>query len=110
MIVRPERIKVISKRFTIHYVPEATGELSDEKMGLCDTLNQNIWVQDDLKEDTQRETLLHEILHAISDEMGLNLTEEQVAGTAIGVLAVLMDNPSFAKFLLKKEKKTKEKT
>jgi len=109
MNARPERIKIISKRFTINYVPEGTEDLSEEKMGLCDTLNQTIWIQNDLKEDTQRETLLHEILHAISDEMGLNLAEAQVAGIAIGVLAVLMDNPSFAKFLLKKEKKTKEK-
>ena len=108
MIKRPERVKVISKRFTIHYVPEGTGELSEEKMGLCDTFHQNIWVQDDLKEDTQRETLVHEVLHAISDEMRLELTEQQVAGAAIGILAVLMDNPSFAKFLLKKEKQVKE--
>lgn len=104
MISRPERIKVISKRFTINYVQEGEGDLTEDKMGLCDTLNQVIWVEEGLKYDTQRETLVHEILHAISDEMELGLTEVQVSGTAKGVLAVLIDNPSFAKFLLKKVK------
>ena len=56
------------------------------------------------KYDTQKETLLHETLHAISDEMNLDLSEEQVSGAARGILAMLIDNPSFAKFLLKKEK------
>jgi hypothetical protein len=48
--------------------------------------------------------VLHEVLHAISDEMALDLSEAQVDGGAKGILAVLMDNPSFAKYLLKKEK------
>jgi len=51
----------------------------------------------------EREVLTHEIFHAISDEMGLDMSEEQITGMAKGVLAVLMDNPNFAKFLLKKE-------
>lgn len=102
---RPERLKIISKRFTVNYVPEGGGDLTGEQMGLCDTLGQLIWIEDGLEYDTQKETILHETLHAVSDEMGLNLTEEQVSGATKGVLAVLIDNPSFAKFLLKKEKK-----
>jgi hypothetical protein len=104
MIKRPERIKIISKRFTVNYVPEGTEDLSEDKMGLCDTMNQLIWIEEGLKYDTQKETLLHETLHAISDEMNLDLSEVQVSGAAKGILAMLIDNPSFAKFLLKKEK------
>jgi hypothetical protein len=103
---RPERVKIISKRFTIHYVEEGHEGLGGEdNKGMCDSLNQDIFVEEGMKFDTQKETILHETLHAISDEMGLNLTEEQVDGGAKGILAVLMDNPSFAKFILKKEKK-----
>ena len=104
MSTRPERLKIISKRFAINYVQEGEGDLTEDKMGLCDTLNQRIWIEEGLQYDTQRETILHETLHAISDEMGLGLSEEQVSGAAKGVLSVLIDNPSFAKFLLKKEK------
>ena len=102
MIKRPERIKIISKRFSIAYVPEGEGDLTEDKMGLCDTLHQQIWIEEGLEYDTQKETVLHEVLHAISDEMGLELTEAQVSGGVKGILAVLIDNPSFAKFLLKK--------
>ena len=103
MIKRPERIKIISKRFNIKYVPEGTEGLPIEDKGQCDSLNQQILIEDGLKYDTQKETLAHEVFHAVSDEMSLGLTEEQVDGLGKGVLAVLMDNPSFAKFLLKKE-------
>ena len=105
MTKRPERIKIISKRFTINYVPEGhPGLEAEDNKGMCDSLKQTIWIEDGMKYDTEKETILHETLHAISDEMGLHLTEEQVDGGAKGILAVLMDNPSFAKFILKKEK------
>lgn len=105
MIKRPERIKVISKRFTIDYLPEGTDPLVDGKMGECDTSGQRICVEEGLTSDTQKEVILHEVLHAVSDEMGIDLSEEQVEGGARGILAVLIDNPGFAKFLLKKDKR-----
>ena len=107
MIKRPERIKIISKRFSIEYVITGTGPITGDQSGECDSLNQVITIQADLKFDTEKEVVLHEILHAISDEMALDLTEEQVAGTARGVLAVLIDNPSFARFLVKTDTKKK---
>ncbi len=110
MIKRPERIKIISKRFTVNYVPGGHAGLGDpDNKGMCDSLNQEIFVEEGMKFDTQKETVLHETLHAISDEMGLELSEAQVDGGAKGILAVLMDNPSFAKFLLTKEKEAKAK-
>ena len=98
---RPERIKIISKRFTIEWT-KAGGDLPEDHMGECRTYEQRILVEDGLQYDTQKETLFHEVLHAISDEMDIELTEEQVTGASKGVLAVLMDNPSFARFLLRK--------
>lgn len=105
----PARIKIISKRFTIEYVPEGKGGLPEELQGQCDSLNQQILIQEDLKYDTQKETLMHEVLHAISDEMNLDLTEAQVSGGSKGILAVLIDNPSFARYLVSKEKKENAK-
>jgi hypothetical protein len=99
---RPERIKIISKRFTIEYVKEGEGELDVDHAGECRTMEQRILIEEGQKPDTQKDTVFHEVLHAISDEMGLELTEEQVSGGAKGVLAVLMDNPSFARYLLRK--------
>jgi len=101
---RPERLKIISKRFTIEYAKEGEGELNPELNGECRSNEQRILVEDGLKPDTQKDIVFHEIIHAISDEMGIHLSEEQVQGCSVGILAVLMDNPSFARYLLKKEK------
>ena len=102
MIKRPDRIKIISKRFTIEYQPEGSADLDPGHSGECRTLEQRILIEEGQKPDTQKDTILHEVLHAISDEMELDLSEEQVTGASKGILAVLMDNPSFARYLLKK--------
>lgn len=54
--------------------------------------------------DAMRDTLLHEALHAISNELFLELEERQVHTLAAGLLDVLRRNPKFTRFLLAKEK------
>ena len=49
----------------------------------------------------RRNTLTHEITHAISDALGLDLKERQVHAFATGWLQVLRDNPKLVKYLLK---------
>jgi hypothetical protein len=102
MTTRPERVKIISKRFTIEYVEMGKSDLDPTHLGECRTYEQRIMVEEGLKLDTQKDTLFHEVIHAVSDEMGLEMSEEQVSGSAKGILAVLMDNPTFARYLLKK--------
>ena len=102
MNARPVRLKIISKRFTIDYLVNGAGDLDVECNGECRSSEQRILIEEGLKPDTQKDTIFHETIHAISDEMGLNLTEAQVQGASVGILAVLMDNPSFARYLLKK--------
>lgn len=100
---RPERIKIISKRFTIEYTKG--GDLAEDHMGECRSYEQRILIEEGLKYDTQKETLFHEVLHAISDEMleeESGLSETQVTQMSRGVLAVLMDNPLFARYLLRR--------
>lgn len=102
MTKRPERIKIISKRFTIEYQATGSADLDPEHSGECRTLEQRILIEDGQQPDTQKDTILHEVIHAIADEMDLDLSEEQVGGAAKGILAVLMDNPTFARYLLRK--------
>jgi hypothetical protein len=47
----------------------------------------------------QVETLLHEVLHAISNALDLQLTEHQVFALSTGVYAVCMDNPALVDLL-----------
>lgn len=47
----------------------------------------------------QRETLLHELLHAISDAFELEMSERQVAAMSRGLYGVLVDNPKLRAYL-----------
>jgi hypothetical protein len=38
------------------------------------------------------DTIVHELLHAATDTMGMNLTEQQVHQTATAITTVLADN------------------
>jgi hypothetical protein len=53
--------------------------------------------------DAIKSTLIHEIIHVISDFNHLELTEEQTSGIAIGLYSVFKDNECF-------DLKIKEKT
>ena len=46
-------------------------KLSDEELGRCDCTYQKIFINPNQGEDSIRDTLLHEIIHAISYLMGL---------------------------------------
>ena len=52
-------------------------------------------------EQQRRDTLLHEIIHAISDSVKLNMKEKQVHALACCMLQVLRDNPELVEYLLK---------
>lgn len=97
---RPERLKIIGKRFTAQYV--AGAPLDDGLNGECDSDKQQILVRDGQPLESEQDTLLHEVLHAIDEAMGLKLKEAQVKGAATGLLAVLKDNPALVAYLRRK--------
>lgn len=70
--------------------------------GLCEYLEQTLWLAADYKPDAQASTLLHEIAHAAGAAAGVTfpMDEEQVAdfvGNAIG--GVLRRNPHLLRAL-----------
>lgn len=95
--MRPDQIKVMGKRWSVSY--EA---MSADEMGESDLEKQHITIKDGLKPEQEKSTLLHEVLHAISDTLGAGLTEKQVQGLETGLWAVLKDNPKFVTYLRKK--------
>lgn len=76
--------------------------LGDDLNGECDTDKQKILVRDGQPLESEQDTLLHEVLHAIDEAMGLKMKEAQVKGAATGLLAVLKRNPAFTAYLRKK--------
>lgn len=73
---------ILGKRFAVHYRPEAesAGNLGDS----CYS-RQLIHLADNVPPAVQSETLLHEVLHMISDSLSLGLTESLITSLACGL-------------------------
>jgi hypothetical protein len=97
--VRPIKVKILGKPFQIKWLTEG---LDNALVGECDSDRQAISIRDGQPLEQEQDTLLHEVIHAIDEAMGLKLREAQVKGCATGLLAVLKDNPRFAAFLRRK--------
>jgi hypothetical protein len=95
--VRPTKIKILGKVFAV-----GNGPLADDLNGECDTDAQKLAVRDGQPLESEQDTVLHEVLHAIDEAMGLRMKEAQVKGCATGLLAVLKDNPRFTSYLRRK--------
>jgi len=101
----PSSIKIISCIFEVKKMPEYEKRKSDF-LGLCRTNEVEILIDDRWKPQVQANTLLHEILHAISSQMGkLGLddeTEEKVVQVmANGICSVMRDNPKLFSLIQK---------
>lgn len=95
---RPERIRLLGKRWTVTY-----GQLpAKDEMGECDLENQSITVKEGLKPEQEQSTLLHECIHAISDSLGLGLTEKMVQGLETGLYDLNTNNPRFFSYCRRK--------
>lgn len=100
----PKKIRAFGRTLHVVYKP---GLLDEEENPLCGQ-----WKLDELTieaDPTQhsinlQDTLLHELVHAISDLTDLELTERQVLVLSTSLLGILLDNPKFARFILRKEK------
>lgn len=66
-------------------------------MGLCDVCNSRITIDATLERSVMEETLLHEIIHYISEKNHLKLSETKVMGLSTGLYSVIKDNLTASK-------------
>lgn len=97
---RPARLRLLGKVFRLRYVTNAKDDDDNPCSGMVDIDKQRIIIEDGQGFETERDTILHEALHAIESIMDLGLKERQVHALAGGVLAMLRDNPGFAEYLV----------
>jgi hypothetical protein len=69
--------------------------------GECNHETLKISIKNSLVPSRKRQVLLHEILHAITDNLELHLTEEEIEMTSIGLSMFIVDNIPFIKKLIK---------
>lgn len=102
--MRPRRVRINGEEFAIRY----RKFLAKEKaVGLCRYQESRLEIATGQTEFNTRDTVLHEIIHAILVKQGHtgscfeDETEERyVNAIASGVIGVLQDNPEFAQWLV----------
>jgi hypothetical protein len=97
---RLDRIRILGKPFKVVFGTEAP--LEDGDMGDCNTEGQVLTIRDGQPQANEQDSVLHEVIHAVSDYMEIRLKEGQVTKLATGLLAVLKDNASLVAYLKKK--------
>lgn len=101
----PKRVKIIGKTYSVSVVEKVD---DDDSLGEHDMTKQQILLRAVQHFESIRDTAFHEVVHAVDEQMSLNMKEAQVHALATGLLQVLRDNPKFVKFITEKEPKEKE--
>lgn len=94
-----ERLRIFGKTWRVYWVPENT--MAHANSGTVHYRNQEINISLAQHNDQAIDTLLHEAIHAIDNEMHLELSEQQVQVLACSIMALLRDNPELALALAK---------
>ncbi len=77
----------------IRYKVEWIGEFKcDRQIGETDYTEKIITIKNGLDKATSFWTFFHELEHAISEELGLKMTERQVNGLEMGLAQAVEDN------------------
>jgi hypothetical protein len=99
---RPSSVRILGRTYKIAYVPLCPFE--GQPYGNCDNPNLTINILEGQKPIEERDTLLHEAMHALFYHMCIHLGDEEgiVRPTATGLIAVFQDNPEFAKYITQK--------
>jgi hypothetical protein len=78
-------IQILGKTYKIEYVDNKTlgGNYGD-----CNTTKAYIRINKEITKQQQEDTLLHEVLHIISDELKIELEERQVHPLATALYSI----------------------
>jgi hypothetical protein len=88
---RIENVKIMGCNIKIQYFESI--HRSDGEMGKCDSKMSVIYLNSEMPDDVIRQTLLHEIMHKLSDDLCLDLKEEQIGALSTSLFGVLTDHP-----------------
>jgi hypothetical protein len=104
--MRPSRIKILGKPFTVEERKAGHPDLLDEKgnalAGSVFYEQQRISIQEGMALESDQDTLFHEYIHALEEAMDIGLRETQVKKLATGMLADLKANPKLVAYLRRK--------
>jgi hypothetical protein len=89
---------ILNQPFTIEYV--SAGRLESDAFGKAIVSEQRLMLRDGMAGQQERDTLLHELLHACGQVVGHELEEHEVAALTPVLLGVLRSNPDVVTYLM----------
>lgn len=84
------KLKFLGKTINIIYFKDTTR--SDNRLGRSDSKTMEIWISESLSYEMKMETLIHELLHIMSDSFYLELDEQKVSCLANVLNSVILEN------------------
>jgi len=81
-----QTIKILGIEYTI--IERQPFHTEDHDMGISDSIRNEIIIRWGMNQDTKESTILHEVIHALSDKMGLGLEENIVNCLESGLYSV----------------------
>ena len=93
----PKRVRCLGHVLRVEFVPLIH---EGESVGIIDYEAGAIRIQNAQPMDEQKSTLLHELIHGVSDGMGLEWDEDSVAETERVMFALLRDNPTAVRWII----------
>ena len=94
----PKKVKILGKRYRIDTVPNSN--LDPRNQGHILHTTGRITLLDGMAPDATRETLLHECIHSIVDNLQLGLEEKQVGALSAGLYALAKESPRQVRWML----------
>ena len=79
-------IKILGIEYTI--IERQPFHIEDHDMGISDSIRNEIIIRAGMNQDTKESTILHEIIHILSDKMGLGLEEKVVGCLESGLYSI----------------------
>ena len=91
--VRPDKLDILGKEWSV------IGREKSSNYGSCHHAKNEIHINPSQSPSNERDTVLHEIVHALETEGQLKMSERQVRILSTLLLAVLRQNPSLVRYL-----------
>lgn len=117
--MRPTSLHIMSQHWSVTYHTDSdqplifgdefVNKVGMEAMGYTNGAMQTMTVRGEpsCSFHAERDTLLHECLHALFSTMGIDMTDEAEEATICkitpGLLTLLRDNPGFVEYITQKE-------
>lgn len=94
-MTRPVTVTICGQPFALE-----TAELGENEAGRTHVLHQRFLIADNQAPLQERDTVLHEIIHAVGQMTGHEVKEGAAAAIGTGLLAVLRGNPELVAWLV----------